>query len=527
MEDRLEQRLGNYQVKRLLARGGFAEVYLGQHIYLNNQAAIKVLLTQLSDNEMESFLNEARTVVNLFHPNIVRVLEFGVEGNTPFLVMDYAPNGSLRQCYPRGTRLPLSSVTTYIRQAASALHYAHEQRLIHRDIKPENMLLGRNNELLISDFGVAIFAHSSLSASTQQIIGTVAYMAPEQMQGRPRPTSDQYALAIVAYEWLCGERPFHGNLTEIATQQMFTDPPPLREKVPDIPPDVEQVIMTALAKDPRQRYATTLDFADALECAASQAYSRSVDLKSPVWSRKLLVRDNNANQAAPLSSMTITEASPPIEATSEEADSKPRTVVGSKQIFYITLGVLLYTLVSNYVLLLHLPPLRANELLWIAPTLVIPIAFGVLYGFWAGLVSGGLGYFLGSYISIVIRSGATSSNSLGLFTLSTLHLPWYFHLGFLAIGAIAGLATIFTKGRYHSIRNIAIAESFGLIGILGGSLIAFNGLWPHLYTGESLWIDFTHIALPNMVLVIILLPLVLIIHSNFNRIKGVYGSAAS
>ncbi|HEV2655863.1 MAG TPA: serine/threonine-protein kinase, partial [Ktedonobacteraceae bacterium] len=185
MEDRLGQRLGNYQVKRLLARGGFAEVYLGQHIYLKNQAAIKVLLTQLSDNEMESFLNEARTVVNLLHPNIVRVLEFGVEGTTPFLVMDYAPNGSLRQCYPRGTRLPLSSVTTYIMQAASALHYAHEQKLIHRDIKPENMLLGRNNELLISDFGVAVFAHSSLSASTQQIIGTAAYMAPEQMQGRP------------------------------------------------------------------------------------------------------------------------------------------------------------------------------------------------------------------------------------------------------------------------------------------------------------------------------------------------------
>lgn len=101
MEDRLERRLGNYQLTRLLARGGFAEVYLGQHIYLKNQAAIKILLTQLSGDDLESFLNEARTVVNLIHPNIVRVLEFGVEGNTPFLVMDYAPNGSLRQCYPK------------------------------------------------------------------------------------------------------------------------------------------------------------------------------------------------------------------------------------------------------------------------------------------------------------------------------------------------------------------------------------------------------------------------------------------
>src|SRR5713226_9595577 len=268
MENRLERRLGNYQLTRLLARGGFAEVYLGQHIYLNNQAAIKVLLTQLSGDDVESFLNEARTVVNLIHPNIVRVLEFGVEGNTPFLVMDYALNGSLRQCYAKGVRLPLSSVTAYVKQAASALQYAHDQRLIHRDIKPENMLLGRNNELLMSDFGIAVFVHSSLSESTQQIVGTAAYMAPEQVQGRPRPTSDQYALAIVAYEWLCGERPFHGNLTEIATQQLLTDPPPLCEKVPDIPSAVEQVIMTALAKDPRQRYSAIQDFANALERAS-------------------------------------------------------------------------------------------------------------------------------------------------------------------------------------------------------------------------------------------------------------------
>src|SRR5713226_6990874 len=140
MENRLERRLGNYQLTRLLARGGFAEVYLGQHIYLNNQAAIKVLLTQLSGDDVESFLNEARTVVNLIHPNIVRVLEFGVEGNTPFLVMDYAPNGSLRQRHAKGTPLPLDTIIHYIRQVASALQYAHDNRLIHRDVKPENLL---------------------------------------------------------------------------------------------------------------------------------------------------------------------------------------------------------------------------------------------------------------------------------------------------------------------------------------------------------------------------------------------------
>src|SRR5947209_15939360 len=108
MEAHLERRLGNYKLTRILARGGFAEVYLGQHVYLENQAAIKVLLTQLSGHDRESFLNEARTPVNLNHPNIVRILEFGVDDNTPFLVMDYAPNGSLRQCYPKRMRLPLT-----------------------------------------------------------------------------------------------------------------------------------------------------------------------------------------------------------------------------------------------------------------------------------------------------------------------------------------------------------------------------------------------------------------------------------
>jgi len=522
MEDRLERRLGNYQLTRLLARGGFAEVYLGQHIYLQNQAAIKILLTQLSGDDLESFLNEARTVVNLIHPNIVRVLEFGVEGNTPFLVMDYAPNGSLRQCYPKGVRLPLSCVTAYVKQVASALQYAHDQRLIHRDIKPENMLLGRNNELLLSDFGIAVFAHSSLSESTQQVAGTAAYMAPEQLQGKPRPASDQYALAIVAYEWLCGERPFHGNLTEIAAQQMFTDPLPLREKVPDIPLAVERVIMTALAKDPRQRYSTILDFATALECSSEsipRPTQAMLDPKSPLFS-PLVVRNNDSALAVTHSSTTSKEQAK-VDSPAGKTGRKLFAAAGSKkqQVFSVALGVLLYTLSSNFVLLIHLPPVHGSELLWILPTLVIPVAYGVIYGFWAGLVTGGLGYFLGSYISIVIRANTVSSSSISFLTLSALPLPWYFHLGVLSTGSIAGLAPIVTKGRYQSIQNIAIAELFSVIAILSGFFIVFNSFWPHLYPNESVLIDFTHIALPNMMLVLILLPSMLTMHGRFNKGK--------
>src|SRR5579864_8412192 len=155
MIDRRGQRLGNYQLIRLLGEGGFAEVYLGEHIHLDSHAAIKVLNSQLSSEEREKFRMEARTLVRLVHPHIVRVLDFGIEGKTPFLVMDYAPQGTLRQRYPGGTRLPLGTIIPYIRQVADALQFAHGQKLIHRDVKPENILLRSDNDILLSDFGIA------------------------------------------------------------------------------------------------------------------------------------------------------------------------------------------------------------------------------------------------------------------------------------------------------------------------------------------------------------------------------------
>ncbi len=154
------QQLGNYRLIRLLGQGGFAEVYLGEHIYLDTSAAIKVLHTQLDSDEVESFRAEARTIARLVHPHIVRVLDYGVEGKTPFLVMDYAPNGTLRKRYPKGVPLPLSTIVSYVTQLADALQYAHEQKVIHRDVKPENMLLDRRNEVLLSDFGIALVAQS-------------------------------------------------------------------------------------------------------------------------------------------------------------------------------------------------------------------------------------------------------------------------------------------------------------------------------------------------------------------------------
>lgn len=268
MANRVGQQLGNYRLVRSLGVGGFAEVYLGEQIYLHTKAAIKVLKKEILENDLETFLTEGRTVANLIHPNIVRVLDFGLdENNTPFLVMMYAPLGTLRHRHPKGTRLSPATILPYVKQIASALQYAHDQGLIHRDVKPENMLLESEDHVLLSDFGIVAIALSTNDMITQKPIGTLPYMAPEQHKGKPRKESDQYALGIVVYEWLCGERPFNGNSLEIIEQHLHEPPPRLSEKIPTITREIEQVVLKSLAKDPKQRFTSVEEFANALERA--------------------------------------------------------------------------------------------------------------------------------------------------------------------------------------------------------------------------------------------------------------------
>lgn len=271
MAERVGQQLGNYQLQRLLGRGGFADVYLGEHIHLKSLAAIKVLFTRLAEDLQEDFLKEARILARLSHPHIIRILDFGISEGVPYLVMEYAPEGTLRRRHPRNTKLPVATVVEYVEQIADGLQYAHDQKLIHRDLKPDNVLIGQQGNLLLSDFGVALIAATThVQGAEVKLAGTALYMAPEQSQGKPQFASDQYALGIMVYEWLCGTRPFHGSLIELYSQHYFVTPAPLREHVPAHSPEVERVVMRALAKDPDQRFASVKDFARALK-QASQA----------------------------------------------------------------------------------------------------------------------------------------------------------------------------------------------------------------------------------------------------------------
>ncbi len=288
----LNQRFGNYVLLRLIGRGGFADVYLGRHVYLGTYAAIKVMRTRLADKEHRNFLREAHIVASLEHKHIVRMLDFGVKAGNPYLVMNYAPNGSLRKQYPQGTRLPLETILDYVQQLADALEYIHKQGLIHLDIKPENILQRRNGEILPSDFGIAVVAQSDSSSMMQAFTGTLSYTAPERFQGYAYSASDQYALGVVVYEWLAGERPYRGSPARIVQQQMYALPPPLSMRFPDISSDVEYVVFKALEKDPRRRFASVQDFADALKQAAYPSSSLPELRPQALEDSKLKVYEN-------------------------------------------------------------------------------------------------------------------------------------------------------------------------------------------------------------------------------------------
>jgi serine/threonine protein kinase len=270
MPDRSGEQFGKYRLVRLLGSGGFAEVYLGQHIKLNTFAAIKVLHTRLSAKELEAFEKEAQIIANLRHPSIVRVLGFDDEGGVPFLVMDHAAEGTMRQFHARGSRLSLPLVVKYIKQIADALQYAHNQKIIHRDVKPANMLIMSSDTIMLSDFGLAVIAHSERSWRVQDKAGTALYMAPEQFRGKAVPASDQYSLAVTAYEWLCGAPPFdEGDEIQLGYQHAHEPVPPMDKRGAVVSKDVEQVIMKALEKDPTKRFSSVKEFAEALEKAAA------------------------------------------------------------------------------------------------------------------------------------------------------------------------------------------------------------------------------------------------------------------
>jgi serine/threonine protein kinase len=519
--DRVGQQLGNYQLVSLLGEGGFAEIYLGEHIHLGTQAAIKVLHTRLTSKDMEQFRAEARTIARLEHPHIVRILEFGIEDKTPFLVMSYAPNGTLRQRHPKGVVVPLPTIVSYVKQVADALQYAHDEKLIHRDVKPENMLLGRRGEVLLSDFGIALISQSSLYQSTKDIAGTIAYMAPEQIQAHPRPASDQYALGVVVYEWLNGDHPFHGSFWEIAVKHGVVPPPPLHEKVSTISPIVEQVVLTALAKDPKQRFGCIRDFAIALE-EASQTQQPMFLSPEPSTSTPALLQTSTPSPVTvppfwPSSPPSYEDSAVEVNLVAKALDGGRVTIesrdknrhswgIERQQVVAMLIGTTLFGTLLYCVNVAHLnqplldasllPSFAIADLLY-ALIRLIPLFFAATYGPWVGLCTAGVGGFFAVY-----------------FTDRGVGVAWPLFLGG-ALGAfIAGLALVKTRGRYYNSSSIVLAVVLALLGeFIVLSLPNYAAIWLNHTSLIEAISSFLLEMLPSIILILLLFPLLLVAYS--------------
>jgi serine/threonine protein kinase len=260
-------RLNNYRIIRLLGYGGDAYVYLAEHIHSHMRVAIKIPRLKDAHAAQDRLLREAHILTSLKHPHIVAAHEFGVDNGTPFLTMGYAPYGTVRQYHALQKPLQISTILCYLKQVAKALQSIHNDGFVHQDIKSGNLLLAQPDHIWLCDFSIAVPVDALRNSSRRMVAGTVPYMAPEQLRGAPCKASDQYALGIVVYEWLCGETPFRGSSLSIMRQHLCATPPSLSKVVPALSPHVDTVMQKALAKDPRQRFRSVSVFASALETA--------------------------------------------------------------------------------------------------------------------------------------------------------------------------------------------------------------------------------------------------------------------
>ncbi|HVB63848.1 MAG TPA: protein kinase, partial [Nitrolancea sp.] len=290
MMELIGQIIGNYQIEALLGTGGMGQVFRARHLQLHRAAAFKVLHPQYaSDPTFQArFVQEARTVASMIHPNIIEIYDFGQHDDWYYLIMELIGDGSLRSLLAEqqeaGTPLPLWLGLDLVRQAADGLAYAHAQSMVHRDIKPDNLLLtravvasefGNPYQVKVSDFGLAKLAEGGMQTMQGQTMGTPAYMSPEQCQALALDgRSDIYSLGIVLYEVVTGVVPFATKgLSDAVYKHLYTEPPPPRQVRPDLSPELQEVILRCLKKTPAERFSTATELSRQLQSLVRSLHS--------------------------------------------------------------------------------------------------------------------------------------------------------------------------------------------------------------------------------------------------------------
>ena len=272
-----------YQIIRTIGEGGMANVYLAYDTILNRNVAVKILRGDLAGDEkfVRRFKREAISASSLIHPNIVEMYDVGEDDGNNFIVMEYIDGKTLKSLIKKRGALTLPEVVDIMLQLTSAIHCAHESYIIHRDIKPQNVMILDDGRIKITDFGIAIASNAADLTQTNSVMGSVHYLPPEQANGEGATIkSDIYSLGILMYELLTGKVPFKGdNAVEIALKQMKEEIPSVCEYNSDIPQAIENVILTACAKNPKNRYDSVMEMHEDIKTALDEERASELRIK--------------------------------------------------------------------------------------------------------------------------------------------------------------------------------------------------------------------------------------------------------
>jgi serine/threonine-protein kinase len=316
---------GRYRIERKLGAGGMADVYLAEDQELGRRVAIKILNSRHGNDDqfIERFRREAKNAAALNHPNIVSIYDRGEAEDTYYIAMEFLDGRTLKELIVGRGAAPINVAIEYARQILSALRFAHRHGIVHRDIKPHNVLVDGEGRVKVTDFGIAR-AGTSQMTETGSIVGTAHYLSPEQAKGgEVDPRSDLYSLGVVLYELLTGKTPFDGETpVEIAMKHLSTPPKPPSQLRPDIPRELDMVVMRALAKNPDERYQSADEMEGDLERVArgARVSATTADTATQVLRRPAAAAAAASATAATMIAPPPASAAPPPAVIAEEEE---------------------------------------------------------------------------------------------------------------------------------------------------------------------------------------------------------------